>query len=99
MQHCIRCSNMKTRGLTFVYNVTKYRSVDNEGSRRLKWNNTIPETLQQPRENGEMTSVVRNESFCVFASLRLQSGKRQLNYKARQKFTTRPLSRETIVGR
>lgn len=54
---------MKTRGLTFVYNVTKYRSVDNEGPRRLKWNNTIPETLQQPGENGEMTSVAHNELF------------------------------------
>lgn len=46
-----------------------------------------------------MTSIVRNELFCVFPSLRLQSGKRQLNYKARQKFTIHPLSRETIVGR
>lgn len=46
-----------------------------------------------------MAGGVRSEPFSEFASFGSQSGKRQLIYKPRQEFMTRPLSRETIVGR
>lgn len=90
------CASMETHGADFRRNVRKYRSVS-KGPRRLKRNNTIPETLQQPRRkrrNGWRSS--RASELTSFGS---QSGKRQLIHKPRQEFTTRPLSRETIVGR